>query len=62
MLNIITVQIKNVYGEEKVYPLCEKAELFCGLLKQKTFTPTDIGFIKALGFRVLVEPDYHKEL
>lgn len=62
MDNSIRVVIKNVYGVDNIYPLCDKAQLFCGLLKQKTLTSTDIGFIKAIGFRVFVEPDNPTEL
>ena len=52
----ITVSIKNVYGEDKIYPACPKAEIFCRMLGQKTLTPTDIQHIKALGFVVFKVP------
>jgi hypothetical protein len=45
----IYVSIKNVYGEEKVYPDCDKAKGFAALLNQKTFTPANIRQMKALG-------------
>lgn len=62
MDNSIRVLIKNVYGVDNIYPLCDKAQLFCGLLKQKTLTHDNVEFIKAIGFRVFVEPDNPTEL
>ena len=32
----ITVSIKSIYGVDKIYPACPKAEVFCKLLNQKT--------------------------
>lgn len=51
----IIVQIKNVYGEEKIYPVCEKAHLFARLVKQKTLTHQDIKVIKELGYTIEVQ-------
>lgn len=50
----ITVEIKNVYGNESIYPMCEKAKTFATMLRQKTLTTQDIKHIKALGFSVEV--------
>jgi hypothetical protein len=50
----IQVIIKNVYGEEKVYPVCDKAKVFAELLKQTTLTYRDIQTIKKLGYEVEV--------
>ncbi len=48
----ITVQLKTVYGETKVYPVCEKARAFAALAGTKTLTPEALAHIKALGFLV----------
>ncbi len=45
----IKVMLRNVYGEEKIYPACGKAEVFTELLGQKTLTYKQIDLIKALG-------------
>lgn len=50
MQNIITVQIKNVYGNELVYPACETGKKFVALLGTKTFTNHHIKQIKDLGY------------
>lgn len=51
----IIVQIKNVYGTNLVYPVCEHAKTFAKLVNQATLTPTDIGLIKSLGYTVEVQ-------
>ena len=46
----IQVTIKNVYGNETIYPACEKSKLFARLAGHKTLTRADIETIKALGY------------
>lgn len=50
----IEVTIKNVFGNEKIYPACPDAEIFCKLIGQKTLTERDINLIKQLGYTVNV--------
>lgn len=52
----IYVQFKNVYGEEKIYPYCDKAKLLAKLLGQRTFTEFNIAIIKQLGYEVATQP------
>jgi hypothetical protein len=54
-MNTIQVEIKTIYGNEKIYPACDKAEGFCKLIGQKTLTRYDIEHIKALGYEVQVQ-------
>lgn len=58
MTNTISVQIKTIYGNEKIYPACPKAETFCKLIGQKTLTEIDIKRIKELGFEVQVQSSH----
>lgn len=51
----ITVEIKNVYGNNTIYPVCAKAKLFADIAGTKTLTFTAIHKIKALGFEVIVQ-------
>lgn len=54
-MNAIKVDIKNKYGNTLVYPVCDKAKIFCELLGgQKTLTESNIKHIKKLGFEVNV--------
>jgi hypothetical protein len=51
----ITVRIKNVYGNELIYPVCDKAVNLARLSGKKTFTAESIAIIKDLGYTVNVE-------
>lgn len=48
----ITVKEKSVYGNVLIYPACDKANIFAGLLGKKTFTIRELDLIKALGFEI----------
>lgn len=50
----IQVTIKQVYGNELIYPVCNKAKLFARIKGQKTITPNDIQLIKELGYLIKV--------
>ena len=54
----IKVQIKSIYGNQHIYPACDKAEIFCKLVRQKTLTENDVKNIKALGYTVTVTPNH----
>ena len=51
----LTVAIKNVYGEEKIYPLCEAAKTFAKIAGTRTLTLRAIEAIKKLGYAVELE-------
>ena len=51
----ITVEIKNVYGTDKVYPICEQAKLLTRLTGNKTMTDSAIKTIKELGYTIEVK-------
>ena len=48
-MNLI-IEIKTVYGNELVYPVCEKALKLCSLTGQKTFSKGAINTLKMLGY------------
>ena len=48
----ITVTIKNVYGNELIYPACEASRDFARLAGKKTLSRGDLEIIKRLGFLV----------
>ena len=51
----VVVQLKNVYGNDLIYPVCGNAKKFSALVGKKTFSRTEIAWIKDLGFEVKVE-------
>ena len=44
------IEIKSVYGQDKVYPVCEKAQIIASLSGTKTLTPETIALAKLLGY------------
>lgn len=55
MLEII-VKKKRDYGQERIYPVCRTAELFCSLTGKQTFSTADLVTIKALGYNITLKP------
>ena len=55
MNNIIKVSIRNVYGEDKVYPLDSQATKLAMLAGTKTLTLGTLEIARAMGFEVTVE-------
>ena len=53
----LTVKIKNVYGVPRVYPVCDKAQLFARISGKKTLLPVDIELIKKLGYNLTTESE-----
>jgi len=54
-MNTITVKIKNVFGHERIYPVCPQAKLFARLAGHKTLTRHAISIIKDMGYSVTQE-------
>jgi hypothetical protein len=48
----VMIQVKNVYGNELLYPANETAELFTKLLGTKTFSVSQLKLIQELGFEI----------
>ena len=48
----IYVKRKNVYGNELIYPVCQRAKRFAILTGQKTLSDGAIFQIKRLGYSV----------
>ena len=55
-MNLI-VSKKNVYGVERVYPVCNKAKLFAAISGNKTLLPEVIEQIKKLGYNLTTESE-----
>lgn len=46
----LEVEVKNVYGRDVVYPVCEKSRLLAQLSGNRTLTPEAVAVIKTLGY------------
>ncbi len=54
----ITVLAREQYGQTRLYPNCERSELFARLTQTRTLTADHIRWIKQLGYRVqLAQPE-----
>ena len=53
----LIVSKKNVYGVERVYPVCNKAKLFARISGNKILLPEDIELIKKLGYNLTTESE-----
>ena len=53
----IKVRIISQFGNQRIFPACEKAELFCSIAGTATLTDAAIKAIKALGYAVTVVQD-----
>lgn len=58
----IIVDIRNNYGSEAIYPVCEQAKLFAELAGTKTLTREAVALIKALGYRVVPQVKHVRAL
>jgi hypothetical protein len=54
-MKTIKVEIKNVYGTERIYPICENAKSFAMLTNTKTFNRAIIAIIKKIGIVVEIK-------
>lgn len=48
----LTVTIKNVYGNDMIYPVNDIALKFANLINKKTFSKTDLAIICNLGYTI----------
>ena len=48
----LIVQIKNIYGVNRIYPVCEKSKSFSRIAGLKNLQPTVIDEIKKLGYKI----------
>ena len=55
MTNDIKIEVRNVYGVVKYYPMCERAKLFAGIAGTVTLTPQVLEKIRSLGFTITLK-------
>lgn len=59
---VVLVEVRNVYGNETIYPACDNAMLFCKIAGHKTLPKYLLEYIRALGFEVRLAPQITKVL
>ncbi len=59
----ITVKIKDVYGKNTVYPVCDKAQAFACIAGTATLTHNTLCYIERLGYEICVQvPTYNQQV
>lgn len=48
----IEIEVKKVYGESKVYPVCDKAKLFALIAGTTTLTHSTLCYVERLGYEI----------
>lgn len=54
-MTTITVTTRTEYGVERIYPVCESANIFAMIAGQKTLTLENIKHIRSLGYKIIEE-------
>lgn len=57
-MQTIIIQLRNVYGATKAYPLCLNAERFSRIAGKKTLSDRDLLEVAALGFAIEVRGEH----
>jgi hypothetical protein len=50
-----TVEIRDVYGKQTVYPVCDTARTFAALTGCKTLTDVNLMRINSLGYSMVIK-------
>jgi hypothetical protein len=53
----LIVEKKSVYGNQLIYPICNKAKLFASISGNKTLLPEVIESIKKLGYKLTTKQE-----
>ena len=48
----IQLEMRNVFGVDRIYPVCEKSQIFARITGLKTLQPTVIKEIENLGYEL----------
>ena len=49
----IQVEVKTVYGKDKIYPVNEAAQILASIAGTKTLSPQTIEYANAIGLKVV---------
>jgi hypothetical protein len=48
----LIVKVKQVYGNDMIYPVNDTAQKFSNLIGKKTFSRVDLAIISNLGYKI----------
>ena len=52
MQNVIQIKVKQVYGNETIYPVNDQAQLIAKIAGTKTLTKQALSYAKLIGFTI----------
>lgn len=52
MESLLELQVRSVYGTERIYPINEQARKIAALLGRKTLNKEDVARLQDIGFKV----------
>lgn len=55
MEKTLIIEIKNVYGNEAIYPVNDTAQVFADLIGAKTLSRMKLALIQGLGYSIQVK-------
>ena len=51
----LIVEIKNIYGVERIYAVCNNSKLITKLKQSKTLNKDDISILRELGYKIEIK-------
>ena len=48
----LIVEIKNIYGVERIYDVCNNSKLITKLKQSKTLSKEDISILREMGYKI----------
>jgi hypothetical protein len=54
---VITVRVRNIYGNKTVYPACPKSKIFADIAGHSTLTPATLDGVRRLGYLIEVQQE-----
>lgn len=55
--HVVRIEVRNVYGNKVVYPVCDKAKTFAAIAGSKTLTHAILCLIERLGYEIESQAD-----
>ena len=52
-MKTLQLALKNVYGVDRIYPMCPQSKLFAELTKSKTLSAESLSILKKLGYEIV---------
>lgn len=52
MNSLLKLQVRSVYGTERIYPMNAQAHNICELLRRKTLNKDDVMILQKMGFAI----------